>query len=276
MPVINKSGGGLPTGNGNPANRIKPISALVNNEISICIYGRPKTGKTRLAATFPKPLLILGTEDGTKSIGGVKDVDFVLLKKSTEVEELVDYAIGAKKYKSIVLDNVTQLQGMVLAEMLGLDEIPLQQHRSMIQNIDNQQYSLLTKTAINAVFKFNGNIIFAAHEKDFNEDSKTQSDLILPTIGTGLSKAVANWLNGKCDYICQTYIRDKVNKEEVSPGVFIDTPSGKGEYCLRIGAHAVYMTGFRVPIGAKLPDVIVNPTYQKIYDIITGKYKEAQ
>lgn len=45
--------------------------------MKISVYGRPKTGKTRLSSTFPKPLLILGTEDGTESIKKVEGIDFI-------------------------------------------------------------------------------------------------------------------------------------------------------------------------------------------------------
>ena len=46
---------------------------------------------------------------------------------------------------------------------------------------------------------------------------------------------------------------------------------GRGvEYCLRTEPHDVYMTKFRRPGGKDLPEVIVNPTYDKVKALIDG------
>ena len=60
--------------------RIVPVGSLKKG-IKLLAYGRGKTGKTRLFSTFPKPALLIGTEDGTNSIADVKGVDvFVLIQ----------------------------------------------------------------------------------------------------------------------------------------------------------------------------------------------------
>ncbi len=51
-----------------PTRTSRPSSGRVGEGVKFLGYGPPKTGKTRLACTFPKPMLLIGTEDGTKSV----------------------------------------------------------------------------------------------------------------------------------------------------------------------------------------------------------------
>lgn len=280
MPVVDKQNPNqilkLPTGN--PLDRIQSVSKMSMGPIRLCMYGRAKTGKTRLISTFPKPVMILGTEDGTKSIRGIKDVDFVMLQKANETKTFVDIA-NQKGYKTLAIDNCTQYQALVLAEMLGLESVPTQFGRGAVKSIDNQEYSKRTKDGLSALLDFRGHILFTAHEKDYtkrsednNSTEQVHSDLIVPTIGSAVSNAVGGWLHAVCDYICQTFIRQEVTREMVE-GFAVETPTGKGEYCLRVGPHPIYLTGFRIPPDALMPDVIVNPNYEKVAEVIEGRYK---
>jgi hypothetical protein len=272
MPVVNSV-----NPNAKPAasaiQRIKSVASLSNRPLRMSLYGRPKVGKTRLCATFPKPILIIGTEDGTESIGAVKDVDMVVIKHTDEVRDLVDHAISSKKWQTLALDNATQMQGMKLAELLGLDETPIQHARGAAMKVDNQEYSLQTKQVLNHMLRFPGHVVFTAHEKNHNEEGGS-SELMLPSVTSAISKAVAGWLNGICSYVCQAFIREQMKLEDIGDGsgTMLEKPTGKAEYCLRIGAHPIFWTGFRIPLGLELKqDVIVNPTFDKIMLAIQGK-----
>lgn len=242
----------------------------------ISIYGEPKTGKTRLLASFPKPVLIIGTEDGTDSISNLDGVDFVPINSTSEVDALVAHAqTSPKKYATLGLDNATTLQAMKYSEMLGQTGIPLQKSSAAFEKIDNQEYSYLTKEILNKLFLFKGNVVFTAHERDHTDKKNPTpvSDLLVPRVGSALSKGVAGWLNGICDQVCQTFKRKKVIVEVVE-GLRIEHPTDSGEFCLRCGPHPIYMAGLRVPIGAYVPDVVLNPTYEKIKKIVDGQWKE--
>jgi hypothetical protein len=86
---------------------------------------------------------------------------------------------------------------------------------------------------------------------------------------------VAQFLNGTADYICQAYIREQeeVKKVEIAGKVQqMMQRTGKREYCLRVGSHPIFSTGFRLPVGREkdLPDSLVNPDYSKIAALIKG------
>ena len=252
--------------------RIVPVS-LDNDGIKLNVYGRGKTGKTRLSCTFPKPLLLIGTEKGTRSVAGMKGLNFVRLEASQEIEDLVSELKGGR-FKSVVIDTAGGLQDMVLKEVLGLGEVPVEKSWGMAQRGDWQTCGVQTKERLRSILDLaeshSIHTVVIAHERNFNEEG--DSDLIFPTVGAALTPSVAGWLNGACDYICQTFIREATETKKVRMGkksVPMLKKTGGSEYCLRVGPHPVYMTGFRLPPGKdKLPDVIVNPSFDKIQELI--------
>jgi hypothetical protein len=255
--------------------RIAPIQ--LRDGIKLNVYGRTKTGKTRFACTFAKRLLLVGTEDGTKSVSNVKDIDFVRLKASTELDDITDMLRGGK-YKTVVLDTAGGLQDLILKEILGLADVPVQKSWGMAQQKDWQVCGAQFKERMNRLLaladdpELNLNAIVIAHERNFNDENT--SDVMMPSVGSALTPTAAAWLNGACDYICQAFIRPQEVLQSVKIGgkeTQQKRSTGKAEYCLRIGPHPVYMTGFRLPIGVELPDVIVDPSYSKIEKLIRGK-----
>lgn len=263
--------------------RVCPVQQLDSGGIKVSLYGRSKTGKTRLLSTFPKPVLILGSEDGTRSIRNIPDVFFVRIILDgarepehdnwiylSQLDEFIESLRGSE-YKTIGADTASALSDLVLASLLGLTEVPEQKSWGLATREQYGQQGLQLKTYLKHIIDLPQNIVITAHERNFNEESS--SDLIFPTVGSALSPSVTGWLNGAVDYIAQTFIREQsVVKTSKIAGqeTKIASKTGKSEYCLRIGPHPVYMTGFRLPDGSDLPEVIINPTYEKMYKIIQG------
>jgi hypothetical protein len=241
--------------------------------MKLLVYGRGKTGKTRLFSTFPKPALLVGTEDGTNSIADVKGLDFIYLRESSELDEVCTM-LKSGKYKSVGLDTAGGLQDLILKEVLGLDNVPVQRSWGMAQQRDWGTVGVQLKERLRRLLDLADagimDVMVIAHERNFNDEGG--SELMTPTVGAALSPSAAGWLNGATDYICQTFIKEatqtttqKVAGKEISQ----TKKTGKAEYCLRIGAHPVYITGFRVRKSAQqLPDMIVDPSYEKIRKLI--------
>lgn len=80
----------------------------LNNEIFL-IYGRPKIGKSTLAAEFPEPVF-LATEPGLKYITRIKDEDKKVIRDWETFCKYNDALAKDKaKYKTIVVDTITNL-----------------------------------------------------------------------------------------------------------------------------------------------------------------------
>lgn len=276
MPVVSKQGGRV-SSNESVLGRIVPVSKIDSTGVKILLYGRGKTGKTRLASTFPKPLLITGTEDGTKSVSDVEGVDFIRLQDSSDVLELSKMLKGGDKYKTVVLDTAGGLQDLILKEVLGLDELPPQKTWGLAQQDHWMAVSMQFKEHIDSLLNIADSrglhVVIIAHERNFVEEGGV-SDIMVPTVGAALTPKLAGWLNTRCDYVTQTFLRQKVKEVKTNIEGQVITVKEKVEgvdYCLRVGEHPVFSTGFRLPVGRALPDMIVNATYAKITKLIRGE-----
>jgi len=273
-----------------PSKKQVAVRQRLGEGIRLSVYGQGKTGKTRLACTFPKPLLLLGTEEGVRSVctswellddkryelflrGKSMSIHFLPVNSSSDLGT-VPLMVEKDGYKTVVLDTAGGLQDILLKEILGLGEIPIQKTWGIAQRQDWGTCGIQTKQRLKEILGLSNmgvNTVVIAHERNFNDES--ESEVITPTVGSALTPSVASWLNGACDYICQTYIREITEEQTIKIGKKEKTFSKKTggvEYCLRVGPHPVYLTGFRVPPGVKLPDSIVDPTYDKIATIIQG------
>lgn len=263
--VARRSGGVL--------DRIIPISQ-VDEGIKFLIYGIGKTGKTRIACGFPKPLLLIGvagygTEKGTRSVKTVRGAKFVPLEESEEVEELVEQ----DEFKTYVLDTAGGLQERVVNEYTKQDPLVRRDWRQVNKGdwgpINSKTMERL-RCLLDAADLRGKNVVIIAHERAFNAEGES-GDLLFPHVGASLTPGVASWLDGAVDYIGQCFIREGVETKDVSMAgktVKVDVKTGDMEYCLRVGPHPVYKTGFRVPVGTVLPDVIVDPNFSKINKLI--------
>lgn len=275
MPTAKKTSGSgkkRPKPSGGIASKIVPIAEL-EKKVSLLVYGRSKTGKTRLFSTFPTPSLLIGTENGTKSIADVPGIDFLRLTSSEDLDEAIELAKGGY-YETVGLDTAGGLQDLILKEVLGADEIPINRSWGMAERGDWQKMGAQFKERIWRLLALceQGvcNLCIIAHERNFTSEEK-QHELITPTVGASLIPTTAGWLNGECDCICQTFIREETEVQTVEIAgekMSQNVATGEMEYCLRTGPHPVYVTGFRVLSQVELPDVIVDPNYDKIVELI--------
>ena len=277
-----KSGPGLRSG-GSVLDRIAPIRSTSVGRLKVSLYGNPKTGKTRIACTFPKPLLIIGAEDGTASVAGLKNVDFVQLEQTDELTTLLEHKIRGGDYATVVLDTATKFRDMRTEEIFKVAGITPPEKKPFLyadavwksvwvqcaQDMKRFLHPLLDLPRTQEI-----NIVIIAQEQNLYGEANNASEVIRPTISSALGKSVADWLNSECDYIGQTLIRAQTTErvqEVAGKELRTKVSTGKKEYCLRIGPHETYYTGFRQRIGApELPEFVVNPTYEKIVKLIQG------
>lgn len=272
---------GAPASNGaSVLSRIAPVRAVSVDRQKWALYGVPKTGKTRFACSFKKPLLLIGAEDGTASVAGTKGVDFVQLTKTEELDELVREVRNGGRWATVVLDTASKLRDMRIAEILGLEAAPTQKsfgfarRDQWMQCAQNLKDSL--RPLLDAPRSMNVNVIIISQEANlvFDESGGGGGDLIRPSVGSALGKSLCDWLHAECDYIGQMIVREQtaeqrmeVNGQEVKTVV----RTGKKEHCLRVMPDGVYQAGFRLPEGRVLSqEFIVNPTYEKVCALIRG------
>lgn len=258
---------------GSVLDRIAPVS-VEDCGIKLNIYGRSGTGKTTIACDFPKPLLhIVCSAIGlgeSRSVANVKGIHDVELRESSELDDLT-YYVSDGNFSTVVLDHATELQGLVLKEIMGLEELPAQASWGMASREQYGQCALQVKERLRKLLGLRCHVVIIAQEREFNTEGG--GDLLMPFVASALTPSITGWLNPACDYICHTLIRQKTVKKTVKIGKkrIIKLVPGKGvEFCLRTSPNPVYTTKFRVPKGTKLPDVIVDPTFAKLNRLIQG------
>jgi hypothetical protein len=166
-------------------------------------------------------------------------------------------------YVSIIIDQITALQDFAMAEVRrkakkGPDDVFSQRNWG--------QMGGLLKTGLEQVrdLKHQYNVCFIAHERVFDNAGDDEDDVLIPSVSARLIPSVVPFIEGAVDTIGGTFIRERW----VGEG---DEQEAVAEYCMRIGPQQYYATKIRRPASAgALPDVIVNPTFQKIKDLTVG------
>lgn len=261
--------------------RITPIQFDQDEGIKMLLYGESGTGKTTFWATFPGPILSIVCSGGNRAgeLRSLNDearkkVRTVTLQSSSEMKELVEHAEGGG-YKTIVLDHASGLQDLVLKELLGLDELPVQKSFGLASQQTYGQCTQMVKEYCRAMLNLSCNVVIVAQQRTFGgKDEGLDPELIKPTVNAGLVPSMVSWLNSSCDYCVNTFIQAKyAEKTQTVAGKSVTTRvKEKGvEFALRTGKHEVYYTKFRLPLGSVLPDQVVNPTYEKVISLIKGK-----
>ena len=246
--------------------------------LKMLVYGKSGTGKTTFWSSFPGNIVAFICS-GSSQPGELKSINTkemraritpVVVTESTQMAPAIK-EISTSSFGVVVLDHISGLQDLILKEILGLEEIPTVKNWGIATQKEYGNCVTKTKEIVRALLSLNKHIVIIGQERDFGGDS--EEGIINPIVGAEVMPSMLRWLNPACDYVVQTFIRPKMEgvKTKVGDKEITTTKRGKGvEYCLRTEPHDIYTTKFRIPKGRPLPEVIVDPTYDKIVKIIEG------
>jgi phage nucleotide-binding protein len=239
--------------------------------LAVLAYGRSGTGKTTFASTFPGPILLMDIrEKGWDSVSNVKDLQIAKINEWDEVEQVYWYLQkGQHKFKTVVIDQIGSMQDIAIEKaMRDAGKDPTDD----VKRPDFGRASGMMKTWLvnyRDLMDEGMHVVFLAHDRVSKEDDGSGEDQIDPTVGARVMPSVASALNGAVKIIGNTFIRETYtiqNKRKVR----------NVEYSMRIGPHSFYTTKTRSPVGIAAPDVIVDPSYDKLLAVLTGTYSEGR
>lgn len=246
---------------------ITPVAELPSL-LAALIYGRSGTGKTTFLSTFPKPLLLLDIrEKGTDSVANVQGVE---VAKIEDFQQLIDVywylQKGRHKYKSVGIDQVTAMQDQAIAHaMRDSNKDP----NGIIAKRDWGNAAGLMKqwlTSYRDLIECGMNVAFLGHDRTRDiEDG--DDDQLEPLVNVRVMPSVASHLNAMVKVIGNTFIRETFTVENKRRVRHVD-------YCMRVGPHAFYTTKVRSPVGVSAPDIIVDPSYDKMVAVMKGTYSD--
>ena len=246
----------------------------IKNARSWVLYGRSGTGKTTLAGTFPQPHLLLDVKDeGTDSISDGGDIDVMHVNATSDMEEAYMYLLAnPKRYKTVTIDTVSQLQQLVVSEVAARKN----------RNSDRAgDWGTMTKQDWGDVASYlktwlmnfrdlardHGiEVVFIAQDR-VNREDDTDDQAIAPEVGPRLSPSVAAALNAMVSVIGHTLIRAK-DKVVTDPKTGKKRTVQRVQYCLRVGPNPTFVTKLRKPKSTELPEFVVDPDYDTIVDLI--------
>lgn len=245
--------------------------------LSFAFYGKSGTGKTTLAADWPKPMLYIDVMDkGSRSIRDIKGIKRRRVSSWAEFDETYWWLKeNPEAYKTVVIDTLTQLQRIVVEELTDGRQLKKGQNPGDWGTLTQKDWGTIAATMKEGIINFRDlveegmDIIFIAQDRAFNvgEDEDAEESLA-PEIGPALSPSVVKTLNASVDVIGNTFIR-----ETIIPGNKVKKIKEKVvvEYCLRLGPNSLYVTKVRKPKSIVAPAVIVDPDYEEIMAIIEGE-----
>lgn len=236
--------------------------------ITALFYGRSGTGKTTIAGTFPKPMLVVDIgERGTDSLADLEDVRSIQVTEWSEVEEIY-WALkeGKSGYNTVVLDALHTMQA--LATM----EAKLSSGKKETDQVSQRDFGQASGLMVQWLYNFRDlrdigiNVVFLCHDKVQEHDTDDDTDMILPEVGPRLMPSLAGAVCGMVNIVGNTYIKEVITKSRKAG----EKPHREVQYCLRVGPHGYYTTKIRRPKDLPIPEFIVDPTYGKLVSVIKG------
>ena len=285
------------------------VGEIESTHLKMLVYGANGVGKTRLACTFPKPLVLVSFEPqdkeggamSVKHIPGIKFVQPRTMERTVKLAaqlaakplcDLPDPAYRGKPYQTVVFDSVTSFQNVLLQELMGWDapaeqvgfgDVPPDVYRRRAEEI--KQY---LRAWINLPY----HTVFTGKEKDHNppkeekvneRTGKVQPDM-RPKFVRGLQQesivsvdlggGAAGWLIDAVPYFGRLYMdREVIAKKQKGIGDAPDmvrmVETGRFIRALRCSYHPNFVARFQS--AEDVPDEITHPTYERIAAVIAGK-----
>jgi len=249
--------------------RVKPV-AEGDEFLTSLYYGRSGTGKTTLASTYPKRIILLDFKDrGTDSIRDVKGIDILAMDAWSDVEDIY-WALHRDKgqYKSVVLDTVAGMQNLAIAKVK--EDNNIDESESISRRGWGEVAGLMNTWLMN--FRdLPMHVVFLAPDRiknntadDEDEEVQPEEGRLEPEVGPAVIPSVARSLNAAVKVIGNTYIRQK---QKVKAGKVVEITG----YMVRVGPHPYYITQIRSPKSFRTPGSIIDPSFDKIIKIMKGE-----
>lgn len=222
------------------------------------IWGKSGTGKTKISSSFPKPMLYIRVgDDGSNTIANVEGIKAIYADTLDKLKSIGEELKTDKKFKSVVVDTFSMITNV------WIDQNIVQKKKKMTQQAWGD-LKVETEELIKIFHQVAADhtVVLTCHES--NDTIEGMEDEIIPDFRPNTTKGARVYLEGMANYgihtakMKKTIIKDGVEKEVV-------------RYIANLGANSYYWTKLQIDPSIKVPDSIVNPTYDKIMKVINNE-----
>lgn len=238
--------------------KMKPLNNFASGNFFV-LYGRPSSGKTHLAGTFPKPLFISYKDKGLSTVSNVNG-DYIEFDDGFEDHmALLEELRTDTSHNTFVFDTFG-----VYIDRLQQNMLKLMKKKSMTQqmwgDLGTQVKMLLDSMKL---LSENHYVIVTFHESPEVIEGYEQE--LLPNVGCFVSPSVKKALYGVTNYALHTFIYNYVDP---------NTQKSVPVFSVHVGTNPFYWTKFQRPSNVEIPEVIYNPTYEELFKYISGQKSE--
>lgn len=231
--------------------RIQKLEEITQENMLVTIYGNSGVGKTQLASTFPKPVLLI--DCGDRKYGHIteKSVGVANAESYTDVMNILGSEEVMAKFNTIVVDNLT-----------GLMTYARQAHAPNKRTLTQQDWQNVNYLLMEAVTKLkqisqDKICVLIGHQKVYEAHDGDES--VIDSITINSNPALKGWIEPNTNvaihvrkYIKEADMNDLETSQEVAFGAVVSPQT-----------H--YWTNGQglknVPQG-----IVENPTYEKIFN----------
>lgn len=234
------------------------ISELGQRQLWV-LWGKSGTGKTEVGSTFPKPMLYIQVgDDGSNTIANKEGIRALRVDSLEELKSIGKELIKDKKYKSVFVDTFSMITNV------WIDANAVQKKKKMTQQMwgdlkveTEELIKIFHKVALNHI------VVLSCHES--NDSIEGMEDEILPDIRPSVTKGGRTYLEGMANYgIHTTKLKKTVTNKKTGEEKEVV------KYAAHLGANPYYWTKLQIDSSIKVPEIVFNPTYDKLLEIIQG------
>lgn len=220
--------------------------------VRLLVYGKNGKGKTRLAASFPKALIIDVNEEGTRSAREFKGTKVYPVRRWEDISAIYWYLQkGDHPFESVAVDTLTALGDMAVRRALkeNFDRDPNKDPKQPKIQDWNKSKQLME----GIILQFRNlpmHVIFTAQERTVGDPEEGEEIMHVPRLQT----AVQGIAMGAVGIVGRLYQKE----------VKIKTKRGKRKTrwitCMLVGPHEEYESKDRTAGSGVLGRIAVNPT----------------
>ena len=197
-------------------------------------------------------------DDGSNTISGVEGIKAIRAENIDRLKKIGEELKSDTKYASVAVDTFSMMTNV------WIDINATQKKKKMTMQMWGD-LKIETEELIKIFHEVAANHIVALSCHEATDTIEGMDDEVIPDFGPSTTKGARIYIQGMANYgihftkLKKTTVDEKTGEEKEIV-----------KYAAHLGANPYYWTKFQIDGSIKIPSVMINPSYNKIINIIQG------